>query len=285
MILKNRKWLADVLETDLAGRVVAGDLFEKAVELCRRTLPARLHEPTLRESLRCLAGRTPTRADLDLLAYRLVGNLDRLRMRRPVTPWVTQSVDEKALVQIAVYRPELRKTPTTRFTVQIITGLAAGLRTQVWWDNERCAIVAAISGFDRLPRQLMGAAIPPHLYEAPAQLVGIYGEVLVDGAESAKAGTPLFKRFNCPDNLKKVNRELLRKRFRSTPKHPCPKNYPANFPCHYCPVGYLECPAAVHEQNYSTGLCPACKDPEAVFDPDWSTDRCVNCIIKDASKP
>jgi hypothetical protein len=282
-ILKKSKWLADVWETDLASRPVAGELFEKAVEIAHRILSGNINDATLRESLRCLAGRIPTRNDLDLVASRLVGNLDRLKMRRPVMPWGTQPLDEHALVRLISYRPEIRKVPTTRFQVMILSGLAAGLKTQIWWNRERCAVIAAVSGFDR-PPTVVGATPKHHLYSVPAQLVGLFGEALIDGKESSAVGVPTFRQFRCPPALRQVNRELLKKRFRSTLKHTCPRKYPLNFPCHYCPAGYLECPAAVHEQTYVVQPCTVCKDEEAAFDPEWTLDKCVNCVLKEVSR-
>jgi len=283
-ILKMRKHLADTLEVEVLGRPVAGPAVGKLLTVCAAILPGSVDQEALKESVRCMTGRIPTRQDLDLLAYRLVGNLDRLKMHRPVTPWVTQPVNEKVLAQVIAYRPELRSRLTTRFTIQLMSGLPAGLRTQVWWDLPRCGVVASIAGFDR-PAQVIGGNPKPHLYAAPPQLVGLYGEVLIDGTESSKTGVPTIAQFRCPNHLKAVNRHLLRLRFRVTPGHDCPRGYPITFPCHYCPVGYVECPAAVHEQHYVVAYCKGCDDATAPFDPDWTLDKCVNCVIKDAQPP
>lgn len=229
-----------------------------------------------------MAGRVPCRDDLELLAYRLTGNLERLKMFRPVTPWgSTQSVNEKVLAQIISYRPERRKNPTTRFTIQLVTGLAAGMRTQVWWDVERCYVVSVVTGFDR-PANTIGSEPRHYLFTAPPQLVGIYGEAFISGTESSKVGAPVLTQFKCTDHLRALNRVLIKKRFRVEDGYDCPRGFPVTYPCHHCPVGYGTCPAAVHARDFVTNACDYCKDPEAVFDPDWSLDRCVNCVIKEA---
>ncbi len=285
VILKKRKLLADSLEVSLAGKQVTGDLILKMHEICSAMLPRSVHPDALAESLRCMVGRTPCRADLDLLSYRLVGNIARLKLMRPVVPWaMTQSIDEKVLAQVIAYRPEQRRTPTTRFTIQLLTGLSAGLKTQVWWDLERCYVVSIVTGFDR-PAMRTGVEARYYLFTTPPQLVGLYGEVLINGTESSKVGSPVMTQFKCPNHLRALNRLLIKKRFRVEDGYTCPNDYPVTFPCHHCPVGYVTCPAAVHAKDFTTGPCDFCKDAEAVFDPDWSLDRCVNCIIKEATCP
>ena len=70
------------------------------------------------------------------------------------------------------------------------------------------------------------------------------------------------------------NHKILRMRLRRD-GFECPKNWDRE--CHFCPVGYANCPAACHRADYVGRHCPACGQDNRPFDPESPAAHCVDC--------
>lgn len=221
---------------------------------------------TVFESVRYLAGHVLTEVEARRVAWRLAGNLERLRCGLSAPPWSSQQADEWVPLQVMKVLPDVNKRKKRGFTVtfRVLAGTPAPMMITTFWGMPACKFVSSKLGFSR--------PWGKYPFTRTAEFVGLrlYGKL-----DAAKSRTrPVFHDIECPPGMQKWNREnVLNIRLR---RQPCPRNYQT--PCHLCAIGYDQCAAATHPRTYTIGLCNKCGTSNALFDPaDTTTTYCINC--------
>ncbi len=266
-----------MLHAESADQPVVGDRFRRVVQVAFETLPAGVDFQALWESMRGIAGTTPTKAQLRDLSHRLAGNVPDLKARRVVAPWSFQRHYE--WVPMVVARVRRSKSPSGKIgatlTLKAVAGSPCPMLVEKFWTAKQCAYMARHFGFSRPPSP--NAKYPaPFPYLAPEEFATMRVWGLMDPTLS---GTdPVFQKVRFPPSAVRYNRELLRRRARGA-DYPCPRGLPMTVRCYQCPAGYEECRAGCHPKTYVTQTCPLCKRA-APFDPDQPSPFCVNCTTK-----
>jgi len=224
-----------------------------------------------------LAGVTLTEEILDTVAWRLAGNLERLKLHRPALPWCRQEVDEIVPVQILDVYPGY--TPTRKFggtfPLRILAGTPASHIIDQFWTSGYCRLIAQILGFS--------APWGKRQYIDLRQFVGLRLSVRI--ATELSGSAPRFEKLwqeddkIKPASLYQWNQDVLRMRRRDT--FQCPRKYPLDqVQCHFCVVGTDECLAATHEATYTKSYCEVC-EKDNWFDPaSPQQDLCLECYHK-----
>lgn len=272
-VFRSRDRLMDLVLDAHVGTVAVGDAFRNLVRAVQRELlgsdsPA--EELALGASMRYLAGLELTKKALFELAWRLAGNVERLRDGLPVHPWCRQEHVEWVPVQVVATRYAIQKKPhekhgragrTMRFAV--LAGSPCPMHLTQWWSNEKLNVVAYAVGFKRRPP----------MYKADhAEIMSMRFLALIDPARSTRE--PGFYNVGCPSSFLAYNRALIKKRRRIG--FSCPEGF--EHQCHQCPLGVRSCEAACHTEDYEEKDCPAC-GRSWWFDTDRSfvNDNCVRC--------
>ena len=76
------------------GQEIRGEAIDELTTAIHARLPKKTPWGVVYESLRHLAGVTLTEEVLEDSVWRLVGNQERLALRKPAFPWCRQEVDE-----------------------------------------------------------------------------------------------------------------------------------------------------------------------------------------------
>jgi len=269
-IMRLRCDIRDALVLEFTGDEVVGERFDHFVRRTKALLPAYVPRKYIEESMTYLAGETLNRSKIDALAWRLAGNLHTLKTQ-PVTPWVRQPVAEWVPAQImSLRRDHSRSIPSYISRVQVVAGLSCGMVIEKSWTVGFCKYLTKFLGFTKL-----SGKYPMHdMFE----IVSMRFLAYIEPGLCSKL--PGFRSVEVPWTLREHNRALitLRRRDRS----PCPRKF--SWPCHKCPVGYVECPAGCHRETYTFRRCSACEEEEAPFDPELQSDFCVNCNHRPASE-
>lgn len=230
-------------------------------------LPAGTHYDTVFESVRYLAGVQLTELEAMRLAWRLAGNLDRLRNGMSAPPWASQQSDEWVPLQVLKYVPDINAKRRRGYTVtfRVLAGTPAPMKITTFWGMPACKYVAFRVGFSK-----PWGSYP---FSRVSDFVGLRLYGLINAAKSR--GTPVFHDIECTPGLQQWNRNnVLKLRFRV--KQQCPRNY--SHACHQCAIGCDQCPAATHPVTYTIGRCGHCGKDEVLFDPDdKTTTYCITC--------
>ena len=210
------------------------------------------------------------------LAWRIAGNLGRLKEGLPASGWKVPAAPEWAPFQIRSARPvRTRKGISYRYGVIGLAGPPSGEEGSFAMSRRQLLAQARELGFER-PKDC--SKRPRAVLTHPSQLVRFLVYGLVD-PEWCRDGRPGFREVRVTATMRQWNRRLARIRSRV---EPCPRRY--GWPCHGCPVGYEDedggCIAAVHRSRWDAGACPACGSREAPIDPALGPDRCVPCAWK-----
>lgn len=235
-------------------------------------LPTGIHLDTVYESIRHIAGKEITTAGGLQLCWRIAGNIPRLKAGVPAAPWASQRDNEWIPLQILKATPSRNARGRRGYTYdfRVLAGSPCTMKITSFWNAE---LVRAMA-------RKMGFSAPWHSYpfRHGVELVGLRLLGEVDRLRSQFA--PAFYEVAVPQSFVQWNRRnVLRVRCRVDP---CPRRY--NHACRMCAVGYEECPAATHRQNYFQQFCVACGTENAWFDPDMSTERCMDCHAKDLAR-
>lgn len=294
-ILKTRAELRLALVTGFNHCTPRGEEFTRLVQTVLAFLPKEFTRDESRrsfveDSLRHLAGRRMTPELADDTAWRIAGNVPRLKYR-PVPPWQVQRIREWVpLAVTACWRRKVRQSLGSTYTFRVLAGSPCPRRVRKWLSQGMCRLLACGAGFE-VRRHLREVRYP---YQAPQQLVGfrLYGLVdpalcgrdpgftfplAVDGTGRVRLEQRVF-----PSGVRAWNRLQLRRTFRVDPGFTCPQGHPPSFPCHFCPVGYLECEAGKHKHNWTSGFCQRCQRADSWFDEELPSDVCVDCFNRDA---
>jgi len=239
-------------------------------------LPGNTRQDVMTSSLLHLANQPFTPQLMHETAWRLAGNVHRLKAREPVPPWNRQTEDEYAPVQImSVERVYTEKQASVEVALRILAGPACPLLLHKIWSFRFCGAMSRFFGFSRSHGQFP--------YSNPAELVNMRFYVLL---EKRLCGVALeFDRLWMndagdeirPGACRTYNREWIKRRNRDPAWHVCPRNYSDTLPCYACTAGQDECLAAVRPRSYVPQLCGVC-EREQWFDPSYP-DRveCVTC--------
>lgn len=258
------------------GRILDRETFQEFVEAIRLALPNRgrdIDEDVVIASLRHLAAQKLTSEMLAETAWRLGGNLHRLRSCTPVLPWGLQPLPEWVPVQML--RCNLRWTKGksrkygATFYMRIMAGLSCPLMMYQFWTSRFCGLISRDMGFT--------FSRGPYPYRDPREFIGLRFYAKVDPCLSEEA--PSFHEIRVTSGCKNWNRKLLVMRARSDPEFfRCPFNHPGEHPCYLCPVGQDRCDAAVHERTFVQRRCRRCRRRDAWFDPMYRRKICVDCF-------
>lgn len=229
-------------------------------------LPAYVPRDVVVESVRYLAGTVLTEVEAIRLAWRLSGNLPRLRQGLPVHAWTVQQQDE--WVPLQINRCVRTRNPRGRvgydFTFRILAGTPAPLQITQFWSSRVVKYVSRQIGFS--------APWGTYPYRSARDMVGLrlLGRVEV----ALSRAVPVFREVAGSNSLIQWNRRHVLK-LRLRVGQVCPERY--THACFRCPIGYEQCPAGTHAKTYEIGRCPVCQTENALFDPEDRTLACYVC--------
>lgn len=272
-IERKREQLFDQVLRDLVGVTISGDTVHRLVDAICERLPDTCQRGAVFESARLLAGRTLTSADAFKFAWRLAGNLPRLRNGLPVGEWAPQLQDEWVPVEVLAAWPGKNRQDEhgDDFLLHVLAGTPAASKVRLFWKTGAVHMVARRVGFSSRRGH--------YRFTTSAQLVGLRFLAKVSAAKSTT--TPSLYEVACPPSLVSWNRQhVLNLRLRIGER--CPRNY--THECHRCAIGYDQCAAATHYRTYTVGECNGCNKSDAVFDPEMSQLHCRNCFLAQRMK-
>ena len=240
-------------------------------EQIRRLLGKDIRSDVLLETLRPVAG-IEFHADMAWsIAWRLAGNVERLRRGLVPGPWTVQREREATVWQVLRAEPRLnyRHQPSHEFTLVSLIGTMCGMEVQVTLTHAAAKYIAVRSGFSKRIRET--SRFP---FSNPLQLVGLR---LLGDVVPGDRRCPAPAEYREAASISKWNRDnVLTVRMRHTP---CPRGF--RHPCHLCAVGYRQCKHAVHPETYYVASCAGCGQNEALFDPAQRSAKCVECTVKE----
>lgn len=277
-ILKLRELLREALEFEFLDKIPEQKSFERFVSLVQEILPGHVRYDVLEDSLRHVAGVRSTIELLDSVAWRMAGNVERLKQQRVVPVWHIQRTPEWVPTQIISckrQRSQGKKSDLgAMFGFRALAGTSASLTMYKWWSLRMARYYSREFGYTRA----RGATPARYPYTHPEQLVGLRVYVLVDPALCEDE--PGFEQISFSPTLSKWNKDTISCRFRTMPGFICPLGRGLDAPCHRCPRGFLTCRAGTHRQDWVKRLCPKC-EKKTWFDPESTSDFCVDCFIRE----
>lgn len=255
------------------GQRLEGQVLHSLASALRDQLPNGISRDSIYESVRYLAGQVLEPRNGVELCWRLAGNIDRLKSGVAVCPWTMQPAVEWVPLQILRCQPgrNRRNKLGYNFSFRILAGSPCPMQITAFWSRELCNMLARRLGFSRW---LEGR----YPYRNAVELVGLrlLGELTPERSQQA----PGFYEVAVTPSLKKWNVEnVLQVRCRV---QPCPRGYTGA--CNLCVIGYKECPAATHRENFVSRFCAICGTENAWFDPESTMDRCINCHHKELTR-
>lgn len=215
------------------------------------------------------AGKLMTREVIQQLAWRLAGNIKKLKAGIPVPPWTNQK--ELEWCPITIVKADLgygyENTFGCFYEYRVLAGSPSGLKFTTFWSKKYARFISSDLGFRK-------TRIGNFSCSDGRELTRMQLYLLLD-PELSKEGRPIAYHYHVPASMQKHNLEIIKQRFRVTP---CPLGYSLfQLPCISCPIGYEECKAGCHPKNYQSQFCPRCQD-DKWFDPLHSSGICIDCI-------
>lgn len=279
------------------GLLLVGELFMQFVaDLHREVCPAG-DLAAFVNTARSLAGRELTSEAAEEFAWRVAGNLHRLRRGLPVPPWDGQVEPEWVPMEIVsvlkrrrvfkAKKPEhaakagedgLVRQRGVRIVARVLAGLSAGVYYRRFWSNEYCELVKRALGFDRWDRAKYSRVVSrrhARPYSDPRQFFGmrLYGLVR---PELCRPGELYCDPLKATAPGVAHNRALTSLRLREG--YDCPLGYELDVvECHLCHAGVQSCKAACHPFDFVQGACPRCKNEPVWLDPEAGQETCVDC--------
>lgn len=254
---------------DHVGTQPIGAEFDRFVEDLTGLLPANISQAIVYESLAHLLGQELLPALIRENAWRLAGNIQKLKEAQVIYPWQGQGEPEWVPVQVmeADYTKTWKGESAFQYKLKILAGSSCPLFTFKTWTIKACSYIARSIGFS--------APWKEFAFHDGHELVSMRFLAEIE-AKYCKDNRPGFEKINCPDSLERWNKEILKARAHIEP--PCP--YGFTHYCFKCPVGYDQCKAGVHPKTYELKMCSICDD-ETNHDPGRGM-TCVQC--KDKSR-
>lgn len=234
-------------------------------DVCRDTLaelPDSVSQPALFDSIRALAGTTLTRPVASTLAWRIAGNIEKLKAGLPALPWTRQMEDELVPVIVENVRPYTRKNkPGYLLDCRAVAGSPCPMKFTQFFSQNSCYAIAQVMGFS--------APWGAYAFTTAMHFVDLLFFAHVEAAKSRE--TPSFSTISVSSSMFQHNRTRIEVRTRA---RPCPENY--EHACIHCWLGQDQCQFATHAKTYVTRYCEACQT-DRFFDPGDSSQMCVRC--------
>lgn len=264
MLRQQAKLCGDLELLGLIDGELGPEDFQFLLYQLRRLLP-RVHISVLQASCQYLAGAVFSQQALSALAWRLAGNLHRLRAGQIVLPWDGQPSAEWVPIHCLELIPwkSRRGKGMGQVHYRVLAGLPAGVVGRQALSRGYVRLLAPALGFSRFPSE-------PYFLQDMQELAGLRCYVqLVPGPQLS------FSDARVPSSFRAWNQRLLRMRRRAVSGFACPQGHPASFPCHRCPTGREHCSLAVHLRDYVPGDCRVCDERSWLRVP--GDKLCVNC--------
>lgn len=266
---KRRQAIFETVFLPVLHSTMGGSDLSDLAALVMPILGGKVRQDVLMETLRPAAGHEFHADAAWKLAWRLAANVHLMQAGRPAVAWQCQHASEAIMWQFVSGRPQLMYNgkPGIRFRITALLGSPAG-ETFVWHVSvATCRMVAMRIGFTRNTRD---AKFP---LRDPIELVGLR---FLGQSEPNDRGSPAPSKLLTNQAAVKWNREHVLS-FRSR-LQPCPQTF--LHPCHLCAVGARRCAGAVHAETFVLDLCPACGNPQALFDPEIGREKCRDCALR-----
>jgi hypothetical protein len=246
-----------------------GEDFEAFVADLFSAFPAVIHYDVFFTSIMDLVGKKLTRDLIRDTAWRLAGNMHKLRRGIPCPPFVRQT--ELEWCPVTIVRSTVGRAYDGKlghfYEYRVMAGQAASLKFTTFWSVKYTRFVARSVGFRRTKK------VRYKLVDG-AEMVRMRLYLLFD-PKLSKEDRPTAYHFYVPASVKKFNQELLKRRYRLIP---CPLGFlRMEMACQHCPSGYDKCPAGCHPKTFVAKPCPRCNKQETWFDPLGRGVICVDC--------
>jgi len=259
---KYRDRLAEQSLRPYIDAVISGDTLRDVCRDVLAELPAAVSQPALFDSIRALAGTRLTRQAAYALAWRLAGNLEKLKAGMPVLPWTRQLEDELVPVRVESVRPYKRKTMQGyMLECRAIGGSPCPMTFNQFFSQNSCRAISQSLGFS--------APWGAYPYTTAMHFLHLLFFAHVEAERSRE--TPAFSKVSVSSSMFQHNRALIEVRTRA---RPCPDAYEHS--CVHCWLGTDQCAFATHTRTYVTRHCDGCQT-EAFFDPQDGGVLCVRC--------
>lgn len=263
---------SDVDVIAFIGWPLTGSVYHDFVETVHNVLPDGIDVTTVSKSLIDLLGKELSEELLQPVAWRLAGNVRRLRDGIPATVWTRQQVDEWVpllVKEVKLTHSRLGK-PEAELITKAVAGSPASMPISLTWSRKFCHArsrhVGFTPGWGKLP------------YRHPYEFVGLRLTGMVSAEESN--GHPVVSKVldDEPSSVVNYNRRIISARLRRPESgFTCPKEY--EHPCHLCPIGYDDCPVGTHPNTFVMRYCTTCKQ-DNWSDPGRRGKVCVDCAAR-----
>jgi len=269
-ILRRRDRLLSRVLSQHVGETIDGERLDRLTTELRKHLPSGATRDAVFESVRHIAGRPLVQSEAMRVAWRLSGNMKRLREGESVGPWSAQPENEWVPLEVlrAIPARNNRDHRGTEFSFRVIAGTPCPMRITAFWKTRVIKYVASRIGFSRFHEGT-------YPFSKAQQLVGLRFLGLIEAERSRTR--PEFHEIECPDSIVSWNRTAVLK-LRLRVGEQCPNGW--HHPCHQCAVGYETCPAGTHYRTYEIGLCNMCGHGDAAFDPEDPSLHCITCTTQ-----
>lgn len=246
---------------------ITGDTLRDVCRDILSELPDSVSQPAVFDSVRALAGTKLTKRVAGALAWRLAGNIERLKNGQPVLPWTRQIEDELVPVRVENVRPYKRKnTFGYLFDCRALAGSPCPMLFTQFFSQNSCRAISQTLGFS--------APWGAYPYTTAMHFVQLFFFAHVEAAKSRE--TPYFSTVSVSSSMFRDNRTLIEVRTRA---RPCPEQYEHS--CIHCWIGYDQCQYATHPHTYVTRFCASCNS-DGFFDPNDSGLMCNRCRHRSA---
>jgi hypothetical protein len=256
------------------GHKPVAETFEDFVHVIHEALPASAEYTAVYDSLLPYAGAEINTSVISEIAWRLAANMKKLRGGIAVHAWKRQIADEWVPVQVTgtrVYRNKYNKVGAW-LTMRVLAGSCCMQFIESFWSRKFCHYFAPTIGFTnrRGPYPLL----------SESELTNMRFLALISAEKSKEK---LYPEQYMPFSSGVIwNKKVLKWRTRSKDSgHECPKNY-KSVKCYQCEVGYINCKAAVHRQDFIVKFCEKCKT-DTLFNPESPSTICFNCTNRMAA--
>ena len=296
-IIADRTKLLQAILPKYRDRTVRGKAFEEFVEdFISASATLRAEKPSawdyFHECLRGFAGVKLTGETLLHICWRFAGNKKQI-YKGHIKPWSGQFEYEWApavIVRARLSRGGKKGRELGHdMTFRIMGGTPAGMLVRQWWSNRKCYFMAFYKdekgygfGFTKVRSNKSTAAATVYPYTDARLFVTLRCILLMDPELSDSE--PVFSKIVATSATTQYNRQQHRRRARREPQYACPRKFPLKVSCASCPVGYVECPAAVHRELFKLKVCKQCGEKE-FHDPEEHLKMCVGCAKEFILKP
>lgn len=298
-VVKLQKELAECVLFPYYSVFVTPELFSEIVNAVRAAAAAAVDAGVFTQTCLNIAGRELTRETAEDLAWRIAGNLDRLKgspRRRedpvPALPWGGQCSREWVAADVVRSDTGVRRFRAAKGVAagpdgfvhrrgsdvrfRILTGPPAGRLVDRFWSLDVCDLHKSAFGFDKKNRERFSTrvgtrAIRP--YQDPREFFNMRVFLLLDPS-ATRADHVAFTHVRGSPGTIAYNRTLIDWRMRDG--HTCPRKLPDSFDCFRCPAGFGECAAACRPDSLVKHACESCGRSDRYFDP-VNPLHCVDC--------